>query len=62
MDELSAFNPSNELEKALLQAQQGVISTEIFMQILMTSSLFVPVEDDSNVGGLQTNTKASKGL
>jgi len=58
VDVLSEFKPTNELEKALVQAQQGELEMEAFMQVLMTSSLFVPVEDKEQIGGLQVSSKA----
>lgn len=53
------FAPRNDLEEALLAAQQGRISGEEFMRFLLTSQVFMPVEDREPIGGFQMSTRAN---
>ena len=53
------FVPHNELEKRLLEAQEGRISGEDFMHELMQSQVFMPVADDTGgIKGFQRSQKA----
>ena len=56
-----AFEPKNELEKKLLMAMSGEITSEDFMRQLMTEQIFIPVKDDKDSGikGFQRTTKAT---
>jgi hypothetical protein len=56
-----AFEPKNELEKKLLAAMSGELSSEDFMRELMVEQVFIPVRDepDSGIKGFQRTTKAT---
>lgn len=56
-----AFEAKNELEKKLLLAMAGELSSEDFMRELMTEQIFIPIKDDrdSGIKGLQLSTKAT---
>lgn len=51
------FAPINEIEHKLVDAQQGRLSSEDFMQELLESTVFLPVYDDG-VSGSQLEDKA----
>jgi hypothetical protein len=53
-----AFNPKNELEKKLLAMWEGSMSGEEFMQELLVSEVFMPIEDDEVMPGVQRSTRA----
>lgn len=55
------FEPKNELERKLLAAMDGELSSEDFMRALMAEQIFIPVKDDrdSGIKGLQLTTKAT---
>lgn len=48
----------NDLEQQLHAAQTGQTPSEVFMQQLLAATVFMPVKDDSAVGGIQRTTKA----
>lgn len=52
------FEPKNELEKKLLAAWEGSLSGDEFMHELMGSEVFMPIEDDRVVEGIQLSTRA----
>jgi len=52
------FVPTNDLEQLLLDAHEGRLEGEDFMRALLTSSVFMPVEDSGIISGLQANTRA----
>jgi hypothetical protein len=52
------FDPKNALEEALLAAQEGRIELEAFVDALMQSQVFMPVEDKYQIAGLQTSDMA----
>ncbi|MDM8545051.1 SseB family protein [Candidatus Venteria ishoeyi] len=52
------FKVSNDLEKKLVQAQEGEISGEQFMLELLDTQVFMPVYDKHQVAGLQTSKNA----
>jgi hypothetical protein len=54
------FEPRNELEKSLLDAQEGRIPGEQFMQELLESQVYMPIlEKQGNaIGNIQLNNKA----
>lgn len=56
-----ADEPKNELEKKLLAAIEGQLSSEEFMQELLTQQVFIPIKDDKDSGiiGFQLTTKAT---
>jgi len=54
------FTPHNDLEQQLLDAQQGRLGSEAFMNQLLDHQLFMPVEDENNeIQGFQRSTKAN---
>ena len=48
----------NELEKQLHAAQVGDSSSDVFMQQLIASQVFMPVMDEPMIGGIQRSTRA----
>lgn len=52
------FIPKNELEKKLLAAWEGNITAEDFMQDLLAAEVFMPIEDDEIMPGVQRSTRA----
>ncbi len=54
------FEPRNELEESLLDAQEGRIPGEQFMQELLESQVYMPIlEKQGNaIGNIQLNNKA----
>jgi len=54
------FNAHNDLETKLVAAQQGKMDSNVFMEELLDSQIFMPVEDEPNqIQGFQRSTKAS---
>ncbi len=47
------FKPRNDLEKLLLSAQAGELEIEELMDQLMGSTVFMPVYEKHQIGGLQ---------
>lgn len=58
MMESLAFTPKNELEKKLLAAWEGSISGDEFMQELLVSEVFMPIENDEVMPGVQRSAHA----
>jgi hypothetical protein len=56
-----ALEAKNELERKLLAAMNGDLSSEDFMRELLTQQVFIPVRDekDSGIKGFQRTTKAT---
>lgn len=52
------FDPKNDLERALVDAQDGRLAGEDFMHRLLASQVFMPVHDGLNIGGLQASERA----
>lgn len=54
------FKPRNELEKSLLDAQEGRIPGEQFMQDLLESQVYMPIFEKQGdaIGNIQLNNKA----
>lgn len=52
------FEPRNELEQKLLDAQEGRISGEQFMDELMGSQIFMPVRDSVGIQGFVGSSTA----
>ena len=51
--------PRNELEKQLLAAQEGLITSDNLLKILMDSQVFMPVQDEkAPVLNIQRSTRA----
>lgn len=48
----------NDLERQLYAAQVGDTPSDAFMKQLVEAQIFMPVKDDSTVGGIQRTTKA----
>ncbi|MHB8166488.1 MAG: SseB family protein [Sulfuricella sp.] len=53
-----AFIPKNELEKKLLAAWEGSMSSDEFMQELLVSEVFMPIENDEVMQGVQRSSRA----
>lgn len=53
-----AFEPRNELEHALLAAQEGRLAPSDFMGQLLDAQVFVPLEESLSVGGIQSSERA----
>lgn len=58
MMESEAFIPKNELEKKLLAAWEGSLSGDEFMQELLVSEVFMPIENDEVMQGVQRSSRA----
>jgi len=52
------FIPQNDLERHLLDAQEGRIPPEDFIRVLLGSEVFMPVYEKHQIGGFATDTKA----
>jgi hypothetical protein len=53
------FEPRNDLERQLLAAQVGRVSDDAFMKELMTSQVFMPVQDEvTEIINFQRSDKA----
>lgn len=53
------FEPRNELEKKLLDAQDGRIGSDELLEALMTSQVYLPVQDEKPaVLNIQRSTRA----
>lgn len=50
------FTPMNDLEKRLLAAHDGDIEVDTLMSELMESTVFMPVYEKHQIGGLQPST------
>jgi hypothetical protein len=51
--------PRNDLERLLLEMQQGVLDPETFARRLVDVEVFMPVKDDKHrIAGFQSSTKA----
>lgn len=55
-DEL--FEPKNELERQLLELHEGTLTEAAFLAALTAAEVFMPVQDDETVGGIQRSTQA----
>lgn len=53
-----AFEPRNELEHKLLAAWEGSMPGDEFMRELLVSEVFMPIEDDEVIQGLQRSSRA----
>lgn len=55
-DEL--FEPKNDLERQLLGLHDGTLAEEAFLAGLAKAEVFMPVQDDETVGGIQRSNQA----
>ncbi|HQU14597.1 MAG: hypothetical protein B7Z66_04540 [Chromatiales bacterium 21-64-14] len=55
MDHDEPFEPRNELERALVAAQEGHTPADVFMEDLLGAQVFVPARDSVGIGGFQSN-------
>lgn len=56
---MSDFHAHNDLEERLVAAQEGRLDSHVFMEELLQSQLFMPVEDDnSGIQGFQKSNRA----
>lgn len=54
------FTAHNDLETRLIAAQQGELDSNLFMQELLVSQVFMPVKDEaSGIQGFQRSAKAN---
>ncbi|MCW8962972.1 MAG: SseB family protein [Gammaproteobacteria bacterium] len=55
-----SFEPRNDLEKSLLDAQEGRIPGEQFMQSLLESQVYMPIYEQQGdaIGNIQLDNKA----
>ena len=52
------FQPSNDLERVLLDTQEGRATPQQFIDTLMASEVFMPVYEKHQIGGFVTSHKA----
>ncbi len=52
------LDANNELEKKLLDAQEGRIPPQAFIDALMASEVFMPVYEKHQIGGFASSNKA----
>lgn len=52
------FVAENELEKKLIQAQNGEIEGEVFLKEMLTLQVFMPILDKHNISGFQESKEA----
>ena len=52
------FEPRNELERKLLAVWEGGMSGDDFMRELLVSEVFMPIENDEVIQGLQRSASA----
>jgi len=55
---MSAFNVENELEKRLIQAQNGEIEGEEFLKEMLDMQVFMPILDKHSISGFQDSKHA----
>ncbi len=56
---MTDFQPHNDLEERLVSAQEGRLDPNAFMEHLLESQLFLPVQDDSSgIQGFQKSSRA----
>ena len=52
------FKPANDLERCLLDAQEGRIEPHVLIDTLMESEVFMPVYEREQIGGFSASTQA----
>lgn len=55
---MSTFIAENDLEKKLMQAQNGEISAEQFLRDMLVMQVFMPIQDKMGIGGFQDSKHA----
>ena len=56
---MTQLTPRNDVERLLMEMQQGDLDPEAFARRLIDTELFMPVKDDKHqIAGFQTSTKA----
>ncbi|MCU7834328.1 MAG: SseB family protein [gamma proteobacterium symbiont of Taylorina sp.] len=55
---MSTFTAENELEKKLIQAQNGEIEGEEFLKNMLDLQVFMPILDKHNIAGFQESKQA----
>lgn len=53
------FTAENELEKKLIQAQNGEIEGEEFLKNMLDMQVFMPILDKHSIGGFQESKQAT---
>jgi len=56
---MTQFIAENELEKKLIQAQNGEIEGEEFLKEMLTMQVFMPVLDKHSIAGFQESKEAT---
>lgn len=56
---MSTFVAENELEKKLIQAQNGEIEGEEFLKEMLDMQVFMPILDKHSIGGFQESKEAT---
>ena len=54
-----AFHAENELEKKLIQAQNGQIDGESFLKEMLDMQVFMPILDKHSIAGFQQSKQAT---
>ncbi len=54
----SRFEPRNELEEQLQDAQEGRLAADVFIRQLMDAQVFLPVRDSVGIEGFQNSNRA----
>ena len=56
---MDALTPRNDVERLLMEMQQGELDPESFARRLVDLEIFMPVKDDKHqIAGFQTSTRA----
>jgi hypothetical protein len=55
---MSAFKAENELEKKLIEAQNGAIDGETFLKEMLDMQVFMPIMDKHSIAGFQESKQA----
>jgi hypothetical protein len=53
-----AFDPRNDLERQLVELHEGRLDEDAFLAQLPAAEVFMPVKDQSTVGGIQRSAQA----
>ncbi len=56
---MSIFSAENELEKKLIQAQNGEIDGETFLKEMLEMQVFMPIKDKHGIAGFQDSKQAT---
>ena len=56
---MSTFTAENELEKKLIQAQNGEIEGEEFLKDMLDMQVFMPILDKHSISGFQESKQAT---